>query len=160
MLKIEVAERPDAVTVLMVRGLNTGDVFTVLSLLASSVGTISEVEKMFTDARGRTLDVAAVGVSTVYKIITGLMIKSRDETLAWLGSLVEMTGPEFEKLPPTTLVQLCEALASHGDLMDFFEQCTVAWSSFIGTETESDAPEPQPSLSPNNTTESKVGTDG
>ncbi len=160
MMKIEVVERPKNTTGLTVRRLNTGDVFTVLSLLAESVGTVSEVEKMFMDAKGRNVDVAAVGMSTVYKIITGLMVKSRDETLGWLGSLVDMSGPEFEKLPPTTLMKLCEVLSGHEDLTDFFEQCTVAWSSFIGTETESEAPEPQPSLSPNNTTESKAGTDG
>ena len=160
MLKIEVAKRPDDVTGLIVRRLNTGDVFTVLSLLAESVGTVKEVEQLFTDNKGRTVDVAAIGISTIYRIITGLMVKSRSETLDWLGSLVDMSGPEFEKLPPTTLMHLCEVLSGHEDLTDFFEQCTVAWSSFIGIETENEAPEPPPSLSLNSMTESKAGTDG
>ncbi len=153
MLKIEVAKRPEE-TALTVRRLNTGDVITVLSLLAASVGTVAEVEKMFTDSKGRTIDAGAIGLSTVYRVITGLMVKSRDETLEWLGSLVGMSRAEFEKLSPTALMQLCKVLSSHEDLTDFFEQCTVAWSSFTGTEIESEAPEQPPSLSPDNTTES------
>ena len=158
-MTIEIAPKK-AETTLTVRRLNTGDVFTILTLLTDTVGSPKEIEELFTDYQTKEVNVTAVGMSTIYRLISGLMAKNREKVLEWLGSLVTMTGKEFEQLPPTALLQVCTALNKHEDLGDFLAQCSEAWSQFTDNDTESEDQETEPNTSPDSTTESQTGTDG
>ena len=156
---------PENIT-LELRRLNARDVFTVLNLLTDSVGTAEEVRKLFSDVKRTAEDAergsfAAVGISAVWSLLRGLLRKNQDDFIEWLASLVSMTTVEFEKLPPTAVIEILSALRSHGDMADFFEKLSEALSMFSSTTEESSIDQEQPEpISDNQLTESNSDTDG
>lgn len=141
----EPTTKPVALTV---RRLRTGDVFTLLSLLADSVGTADEVKKLFRGISFGSEDndnnqFVAVGISTVWTIIRGLLLTNQEEVTNWFASLVNMTSEEFNKLPPTAVIEIAAALKNHGDLRDFFERLSTAWLLFTSETPSQDQVQPE-----------------
>lgn len=160
-------EKPSSIE-LTLRRLTTRDVFTVLTLLTDSVGTAAEVKKLFADigkastGLGTTGEdgIAAVGISAVWGLVSGLLHKNQDDFVGWLASLVGLTQEEFDELPPSAVIDILTALKSHEDMADFFERLSGVLSSLTGSEESSEDPvASQPTLvtSP---TPSNTGTDG
>ncbi len=153
---------------LTLRRLTTRDVFTVLTLLTDSVGTAAEVKKLFTDIGKSTAGfgtagedgIAAVGISAVWGLVSGLLHKNQDEFVGWLASLVGLTQEEFDKLPPSTVIDILAALKSHEDMADFFERLSEVLSSLPGSEESSESPVPSEPTLVTSQTPSSTDTDG
>ncbi len=160
-------EKPSSIE-LTLRRLTARDVFTVLTLLTDSVGTAAEVKKIFTDIGKATTGlniadengIAAVGISAVWGLVSGLLHKNQDEFVGWLASLVGLTQDEFDALPPSAVIDILTVLKSHEDMADFFERLSGVLSSLPESEESLESlipsqPTPDTSQTPSNT-----GTDG
>ncbi len=160
-------EKPSSAE-LTLRRLTARDVFTVLTLLTDSVGTSAEVKKLFTDISRATTGlstagedgIAAVGISAVWGLVSGLLHKNQDEFVGWLASLVGLTQEEFDKLPPSAVIDILAALKSHEDMADFFERLSAVLSSLPESEESSEGPVPSLPTSATSQTPSNTGTDG
>lgn len=166
-MKIETAKvsNPENIE-LVLRRLNARDVFTVLSLLTDSVGTAEEVKKLFSGIRQSAEDTeesnfAEVGIGAVWTLLCGLLHKNQDDFIEWLASLVSMSREEFEKLPPSAVIEILSALRTHEDMADFFERLSEALSLFGGKAEESSInPELSEPTSDNQLIEYRKGMDG
>ena len=153
---------------LTLRRLTARDVFTVMTLLTDSVGTAAEVKKIFTDIGKATTGlniadengIAAVGISAVWGLVSGLLHKNQDEFVGWLASLVGLTQDEFDALPPSAVIDILTVLKSHEDMADFFERLSGALA-LLDEEPESSTDLEQPELtSEEPSTKSNGGTVG
>lgn len=169
-MTVTISEKTSEDMKLVVRRLQTRDVFTLLGLISQNVGTAEEVKKLFADVKLGSNDdndidsdgnssFMATGISTVWGIVRGLLKDSRSEMVTWLASLVGKTEEEFDKLPPSALLDLLAALRKHDDLLDFFGRLQEAWSLF-GEETQSPDQKTPNNTSPVLSIESKPATAG
>ena len=160
-------EKP-SLTELTLRRLTARDVFTVLTLLTDSVGSAAEVKKLFTDisraATGLSTagedGLAAVGISAVWGLVSGLLHKNQDAFVGWLASLVGLTQEEFDELPPSAVIDILAALKSHEDMADFFERLSGVLSSLPESEESSESPVPSEPMQVPLPTPSNTDTDG
>lgn len=170
-ITIKISTEKPSSTELTLRRLTARDVFTVLTLLTDSVGTAAEVKKIFTDIGKATTTgiglniadengIAAVGISAVWGLVSGLLHKNQDEFVGWLASLVGLTKDEFDLLPPSAVIDVLTVLKAHEDLADFFERLSGVLSSLPESEESSESPvlsQPTPVIS---STPSNTDTDG
>lgn len=160
-------EKPSSIE-LTLRRLTARDVFTILTLLTDSVGTAAEVKKLFTDIGKATtgLDtagedgIAAIGISAVWGLVSGLLHKNQDDFVGWLASLVGLTQEEFDKLPPSAVIDILTALKSHEDMADFFERLSGVLSSLPESEESSESLVPSQPTPVTSQTPSNTDTDG
>lgn len=144
---------------LVMRDLQAGDVITILSLLAKSVGTADEVRKLLGDIKTNRRDWTAVGISAIWGVLQGLLVRSQAETITWLASLLSLSKEEFERLPPSATIDVIEMLVRHKDFGDFFERLEAAFSRSAGATEKPGQPMPN-DTSAVSSTESKPATDG
>ncbi len=107
------------------RPLNASDVFTVMRLMSTSIGTVKEVKELLSTVSSASEGgMANAGMATLWAIVQGLMTRSYDDTIAWLADLSQVAPEEFLKLPPTAIIDVFEQLQKQEGAEAFFARCS------------------------------------
>ena len=122
--KPAVQPKPQPEPLVTVRQLNASDIFTVLRLMSTSVGTVKKVKELMStvSTAGQGGDTMNAGMATIWAIVQGLMTRSYDDTIAWLADLSQVTPEEFLKLPPTAIIDVFEQLQKQEGAEAFFSR--------------------------------------
>ncbi len=81
-----------------------------------------ETEKTVTER-----DLQRYGAEVVMEMVTYVARnyhKASDLISAWMGSLIDVKGPLFKKMPLSALPAIFKELGEQTDLLDFFKQAT------------------------------------
>lgn len=120
-----IAEKIKPAPLVTIRQLNASDVFTVMRLMSTSIGTVKEVKELLSTVSSASEGgMVNAGMATLWAIVQGLMTRSYDDTIAWLADLSQVTSEEFLKLPPTAIIDVFEQLQKQDSAEVFFGRCS------------------------------------
>jgi len=106
------------------RQFNVSDVFTVVDLLSVTVKTgRTELQNILKASGAVATDETTaeeLGGTLVLFVLNNCYSACRDKLIEWLASLHEMPLSEFMKLPPETVLDTIEEIATRKDAKDFF----------------------------------------
>ena len=97
-----------------VRPLQVDDIFTVAGMLSKvTEGARTELAQAFAAENPNPTELGMALFQTMF-------VEAKEDLKSWLAGLIGRTQEEFGVMPPTTLIDIIEALIKQEDIVDFF----------------------------------------